>query len=50
MKARVVFACKGCGAEGREGAACVNPRCKSKGKAIEMKCSRSGEFPHGGQP
>ncbi len=50
VRAKVAWGCKACGADGAEGGKCAKDGCRSRGKAFEMKCSRSGEFPHGGQP
>ena len=50
MKARVVFTCKACKAEGKEGEKCAKKGCKGEGKALEASCTRNGTFPHGGSP
>ena len=49
-RARVIHVCRACGTEGPAGAVCTRDRCRSKGKPLERRCSRNGEFPHGGEP
>jgi len=49
-RARLEWACKGCGAEGKEGDSCSRKGCRLGGKPLATVCGNSGQFPHGGQP
>jgi hypothetical protein len=49
-RVRVVWACRGCDAEGSEGESCSRKGCRLGGKPYVLTCSSSGTFPHGGQP
>lgn len=49
-RARVVWACRGCSTEGKEGDSCTRRGCRLNAKPYVLTCANSGEFPHGGQP